>query len=544
MVAPQPTLICVPLTSPTPTTSLAQAEKAKTLGADLVELRIDLLENQHDDDWRSIIQQASLPFIVTYRHESHGGFARCENEERLKVLGDARRLPGVMFVDVEMDFAEEIIGRFKKEDDANDKDADGAKVIVSYHSFGRCLSEEKLAKLYGKIVGVGADVVKIAMKGEGEGAVCDMLRLLQGSVVPCIGIAMGFAGVATRILAGKFGAVVTFACLEDGEGSAPGQVSIKELLEVYRFRRVGRDSQVYGIIGRPLGHSMSPVLHNMAFEAMGVDGVFVPVELYGDQAGLLVRRLIQVGFKGLCVTIPAKVDAMIAMDFIEPAARQIEAINTVTTNNIYVAGFNTDWSAALTAIARVFDPGFTFDDQRDAEKIDILSGKNVVCVGAGGTARAIIYGSLRFGARSVLTVNRTLENAELLVELVGDKRVSAMSLDNFCKTEDGPSVDILANTTSLGMSPKTGVTPVPAKLLKPGMVVFDAVYNPLETELIRLAKANDCKTVSGLDMFVGQAERQLKHWFPFMDDKIPYKRMREAVVEALERRREAVGVKR
>ena len=480
--------------------------------------------------------------LVTYRHETHGGKGNCDESTRFGVLKETMKFGNVKYVDIEYQFAEKFLKGIEG------VDRGGTEVIVSYHEFERTIDGEGLMQVYQRILklqGIGVDVIKIAIPGKGPSALCDLLRVLQGSVMKMIGIVMGDGGIASRVLCAKFGGLLTFATVESSgmRGSAPGQLSVEELLGKYRFRSISNETAFYGIIGKPVQHSMSPTLHNLAFQRLSENAVYVPFLLTAstENTGLFIRKLLQIGCKGLSITIPCKMDAMEVMDYLSPSSRQIDAINTVTTNNIYIAGFNTDWSAAISAILKTVKPEMKEEDIVDRETDvvkgqakDVSKGKKMVCLGAGGTARAVLYGPLQMGVESVVIVNRTLEKAKELEYMVDDKRVSVMSLDEF-KEKGAGEIDILANTTSVGMSPNVGVSPIPESLLKPEMIVFDAVYNPMETELLRLAKKAGCKTVSGLDMFVGQAVRQLQHWFPLKHDLIPTEEMKNLVIENLQK---------
>jgi shikimate dehydrogenase len=267
---------------------------------------------------------------------------------------------------------------------------------------------------------------------------------------------------------------------------------------------IGNAESLYAVIGNPVGHSLGPVMHTRAFAAVGHRGLYVALtvtDIGGAMTG--VRAL---GIAGVSVTIPHKVSVMAHLDEIEDAARSIGAVNTVVNRDGRLVGYNTDAAGAVSAL----------------EEATALKGKTVAVIGAGGAARAVGFGVRAKGAAAVV-VNRSAERGTALARQLGGTYVPP---ENF----DGTGIDILVNTTPLGMAPDPSAMPVPEKVLSPDMVVMDAVYNPIRTKLLTEAKRIGCRIVDGVSMFVYQGVRQFALW---TGKPAPVSVMRNAVLEAL-----------
>jgi 3-dehydroquinate dehydratase/shikimate dehydrogenase len=383
---------------------------------------------------------------------------------------------GADYVDAELDLADRVERRGR------------SKLIISYHNFKSTPLD--LESIHARLAGAGADVVKMATTAN---SIIDNLRMfdvMKQSQVPCIGICMGELGLVSRVLGRRFGAMLTFAPLDPAKATAPGQLSLDELIGLYNYRTIDSETGIYGVIANPVRHSISPHNHNAAFRSLGINAVYVPFKVEGDVCDFIdAARGLPV--HGYSVTIPHKQAAMKAMDETDSVSRDIGALNTVANHKGRLVGSNTDWTAAVAAIENGLEDGR-------------LGGKRVALIGAGGTARAIAFGLRAKGADTCI-YNRTPERAERLARDVGCewKPLDAVgSLD----------ADVVANSTSVGMYPDVDATPVPRSALKPGMLVFDAVYNPVWTRLLCDAQEAGCRVATGLDMFVNQAAQQFKTW--------------------------------
>jgi shikimate dehydrogenase len=266
---------------------------------------------------------------------------------------------------------------------------------------------------------------------------------------------------------------------------------------------------LYGVIGNPVGHSLSPVMHNAAFQKAGVAAFFGAFAVAEDQLAAALAGMRALGIKGFSVTIPHKVAVIEQLDEVDEEARRIGAVNTVINRGGRLCGSNTDAPGALRALREKIDP----------------AGRRVLVLGAGGAARALVYGLTRAGAE-VFIANRSPEKGRRLAAEFAAAAIAISELKDF-------SCEILVNTTPVGMFPAVDRMPVPESLLKPGMVVMDIVYNPLRTRLLAAAAARGAAIVDGLGMFVGQGALQFELW---TGRPAPLEIMRRAVLEVLQKK--------
>jgi len=243
---------------------------------------------------------------------------------------------------------------------------------------------------------------------------------------------------------------------------------------------------LFAVFGNPVVHSLSPVMHNAAFTAVGYHGVYAAIRVADIRPAVAGMRAL--GFKGASVTIPHKETVLACLDWIDPAAARIQAVNTIVNDGGALKGFNTDAEGAMRALAGTVH----------------LKGRTVAIIGAGGAARALADGVVRQGGRAVV-YNRSRARGEALgADLGAEFRPLAEFSAEAC--------DVLVNTTPVGMSPDSDATPVPAEALRPGLVVMDMIYNPLRTRLLREAATAGCTVIDGLAMFVLQGARQFELW--------------------------------
>jgi 3-dehydroquinate dehydratase/shikimate dehydrogenase len=504
MASDRTRLICT-LTSPDVPSMRADMAAAAAAGADAVECRLDYLAKPPDDaDLKALFAAAPVETIATCRPLRQGGHFTGEEGRRLAVLRRAAEL-GATFVDVE--------------EDVDPSAWPAGRVILSYHNFTGCPGDlEEIAR---RLDDSPAEInKKIAFTASGPEDALRALEVLRTCRKPTIALAMGEAGAASRILARKFGAFGTFASLHPGAESAPGQFTLQEMRQLYRWDSQTPTTAVYGVIGSPVAHSMSPAIHNAAFAAAGLDAVYVPLLVEPGESNfrrfmdaLMARPWLHWG--GLSVTIPHKENALayVAPSNCEALARKIGAVNTITFGpQGRLRGDNTDYGAALDALCRAMGI------RREA-----LAPKSVAVLGAGGVARAIVAG-LRQYLAEVTIYNRTVSRAEALA---AEFSCRAAGLDALAET----SAEILINCTSVGMHPNVDDCPVQAIPPKVA-VVFDTIYNPARTRLLKHAEKT-CLTVSGLDMFVNQAVAQFELW---TGRPAPADVMRRVVLENLSQR--------
>ncbi len=468
-------MICVSITAAT-NDEVRDVLKQAAQVADLAEVRLDFMTEA--PNLEAILGDKPCPVICTNRPVREGGRRSGSESDRLALLEQAA-VRGADYVDIELDSAERL------------GDMGDAKRIISYHNFAE--TPDNMPAILDEMKEKGADVAKFATYANRLVDNATMLELVQSSDIPIIGVCMGELGVPTRILTCKFGGLLTFATIAPGAESAPGQIPAAEMRDFYRVHQHGPCTRIYGVIGNPIGHSMSPAIFNAAFKALYMDAVYLAFRV--EDVADFVETFKRIGMLGCSVTIPHKQNIMPFMDEVDDLVKRVDAMNTVAKQGDKLFGTNTDLLAAISgieeALAEKGDPG--------------IDGKTAVLIGAGGAGRAIAFGLVDRGAELTI-VNRTASKAEALAgELGCDWR----------PLEDLPSLtaEIIVNSTSIGMHPHEDASPAPADMLKAGMVVFDAVYNPIETKLLRDAKARGAVTVCGFDMFVKQASAQFELWF-------------------------------
>ncbi|KAJ6694241.1 hypothetical protein OIU85_004973 [Salix viminalis] len=476
---------------------LMQMRKAKNIGADVVEIRLDCLTNFNPHrDLEILINQSPLPTLVTCRPVWEGGQYEGDETERQYVLRLAMQF-GANYVDVELEIAHDF------NDSIYGKKPDSFKVIVSSHNFHNTPSNEAIASLVARIQATGADIVKIATTALDVTDCASIFQIMVHSQVPIIGIVMGERGLISRLLSPKFGGYLTYGALEAGAISVPGQPTAKDLLDLYNFRLIRPDTKVYGIIGKPVGHSKSPLLFNAAFKAVGLNAVYL--HFLVDDVEKFFNTYSCIDFASGCsCTIPHKEVALKSMDEIDPTAKKIGAINNIVRRpDGTLIAFNTDYIGAISAIE---------DGLREINGVipagaSPLSGKLLVVLGAGGAGKSLAYGAAQKGAR-VVVANRTFERAKELADKVGGLAMTLAEAENF-HPEDGM---VLANTTSVGMTPHTDATPLAKHALKRYCLVFDAIYTPKDTRLLEEAKESGAIVVHGTEMLIRQGFEQYKNF--------------------------------
>jgi 3-dehydroquinate dehydratase/shikimate dehydrogenase len=301
-----------------------------------------------------------------------------------------------------------------------------------------------------------------------------------------VGIAMGEEGLVSRVLGPRAGAAFTFASPDDGAETAPGQVTARTMVELYRLDQLDQATRIFGVAGNPIGHSLSPLMHNMAFKRESVNAVMLPLKTKSlDDLLTLVREL---PLGGVAVTMPLKQEVLPHLANMDPLTAKIGACNTLRTGadgKIY--GFNTDVAGVV----------------RPLEKRMRLKGARIAVLGAGGAARAAVFGLVEQGAE-VFVINRTHEKA---VALARKAHAKSLKQDQLAKNK----FDALINTTPCGMAGIKQAMPIKENELNASLV-FDMVYNPLDTPLLKLAHSRGLAVISGMEMFVQQGARQFEIW--------------------------------
>jgi len=467
------TQICVSLTEETTEAVIDRMVDLAPV-ADLFEIRGDMVL---DLDLLTILRARTRPVLFTCRSAREGGaWKDTDTRRRMTLLEAVKR--GCEYVDVEYrsDFLDVIIEKA------------GNGLVLSYHDLEGTPAD--LDELYFRMCAKGADIVKIAVTPRSIADVGHVLdfaqRMAKGGGKPVIAIAMGPMGLVTRVVAGRYGAPFTFASAATGVEAAPGQLPAALMADLYRVREVTAATKVYGVLGSDVTRSLSPILHNRAFAARGLDAVYLPLQ--ADALEPFIEALPALHLAGFSVTRPYKTGILKHLQEVEEPAALCGSVNTVVVNDGLLRGSTTDGIGVTGPLRKLVD----------------LRGKNVVIVGAGGAARAAAFALRAKGAR-VTVLARNEAEAAAVGASVGCAHAPLADLAS-------RRWDVLINATPVGGAAAPAETPVPARLHRAGTVVFDMVYDPLETRLLREAKAAGCQIIGGLEMLIAQAVAQFEAW--------------------------------
>ncbi|GLU07447.1 hypothetical protein SLE2022_244060 [Rubroshorea leprosula] len=488
-------LVCAPLEHRSIQEMLASMEKAKSEGADIVELCLDSIPASSlaiPEEVDRLIMQRTLPSVVSFRLNSpritNGG---CRTT-CLQVLKRALELD-VEFVEMDYEIALDANMAFTYK-------RSKSKIIVSSYFNGERPSTEKLGDLVALMQSTGADVIKLEIAVDFITDIPPIFTMLTHCQVPLIAVAVGSRGLISQLLGPKYGGFLVYGSLE--EKPVPGLPTIASLRQVYRLEHVNPNTKVFGLISNPVGHSKGPLLHNPTFRHTGYDGIYVPMLV--DDIKEFFKTYICSDYAGFSVGIPHKEAAVTCCDEVHPMAKSIGAVNTIIRRPLdgKLVGYNTDCEASISAIEDALrERKFTGNGAQTSP----LYGKIFVLVGAGGAGRALAFGAKGRGAR-VFIFNRNYERAKSLADAVSGEALPYECLEKFCP-EKGM---ILANSSAIGMDPNSHQSPIPKESLKAYELVFDAVYTPKNTRLLKEAAEVGAIVVSGVEMFLRQALGQFK----------------------------------
>lgn len=490
-------MICVSVARGRHRHMIAEHRHLVQQGARLIELRLDYISGEVN--LKRLLADRPSAVVVTCRRERDGGKWSGTEEQRMMLLRSAIA-EGVDYVDLEDDVAS-LIPRYGK-----------TRRIVSLHDFRK--TPDDLEEIHARLASRDADIVKIATTANQPHDNVRMLQLVQRSKVPTVGICMGDIGTPSRILAGRFGAPFTFATFHHERTLAPGQLSYQQMTEIYHYDRIDASTVVYGVVGDPIGHSLSPMVHNAAFRQLGVNAVYVPFRVPREHLAQFLDDAPALGIKGLSVTIPHKESVLKKLAHMDESMKGIGAANTLLFADGKISGSNTDFYAALGSLQQALE--------EHHGRATSLENQTALVLGAGGAAKAIAFGLKQLGAQ-VIIAGRTPQRSQQLADALK------------CKTLDWASrysiqPDVLVNCTPVGMHPNVDATPYDKHHLRPSMVVFDTVYNPENTLLIKDARSQSCTVVTGVEMFVRQACLQFQL---FTGQEPPSDLMRDVLKRAI-----------
>jgi 3-dehydroquinate dehydratase/shikimate dehydrogenase len=465
-----------------------------------VELRLDYLAS--DKECRALLR--ALPhlahhgvLLATCRRTANGGRFSGDIRRQIPLLA-AAAAAGCAWCDVEIETAAKFRG------DVLRSLLRPARLLISYHDFRR--TPRDLRSVFKRLGAARADAVKIATHCRNLGDSLRVLRVARGRR-NVIAVPMGEAALPARVLALREGSALAYAAVE--EATAPGQLSLEEMTTLYRAASLDRRTRIYGVIGDPVGHSLSPLLHNTGFRLRRINAVYLP---------FLVRELrdflaivAPLGVAGFSVTLPYKQRILGHLDECDPLAASIGAVNTVVRRGRKLCGYNTDYVGVLRALERRMT----------------LRGSRILLFGAGGAARAVAFALAQADAE-VIVCARKLEQARHLARAVGGEAILRRHLQS-------ARFDAIVNATPVGMHPRTGASPLTSSELR-CRLVFDLVYRPMRTRLLELAARRGIETVSGAEMFIAQGIAQWEMW---TEQRAPEAAMRRTVLAALAREERA-----
>ena len=440
--------------------------------------------------------------IATCRRTANGGKFSGTVAAELEILSKAAAA-GFHIVDVELESAEAM-----KKGELQKLRETGVALIISHHDFS---ATKDLEGIYKRIVPFQPDFIKIVPTAKSLVDNVTLMRFIERMEdhSNIIGICMGDAGIISRVLGLRAGSAFTFAAATVGEETGPGQIAARTLIETYRIDQVDAATKVYGVAGNPIRSSLSPIMMNTAFRRETVNAVYLALQ--ANKLSDLLKLVQEIPIQGLSVTMPLKQEIMAHLEKTDPLSAKIGACNTVLrAQDGKLYGFNTD-------VAGITGP---------LEKRMSLRGAKVLVLGAGGAARAAVFG-LRDKGAEVFILNRTAETAQKLARQAGAKTIKK---DAVAKT----TFDVILNATPVGMAGIKAPQLLEAKELNTKLV-FDLVYNPLETPLLRLARQKNIPIITGIEMFVQQGARQFEI---FTGKPAPEEEMLRVVIHALRQQAE------
>ncbi|MBS3135363.1 shikimate dehydrogenase [Candidatus Woesearchaeota archaeon] len=446
--------------------------------ADLAEIRLDGIKKIPENGISKISSKKRLPIIFTCRKKKDGGIFSRKEKNRIELLQECIAR-GADYVDIEMSSGKKAIDRILS-------GKGRTKIIISYHNFSGV--PKNIHSIYEEMKSLGGDIIKIACMARSISdnlIMLDIIKKARKEGVRIIALCMGEKGEISRILNLAYGAYLTFGSVATGKETSPGQIPCEELKRIYRADKLKiKNLKIYGLVGNPVSKSKGFIVHNYLFKKHNLNAVYL--NFHVDNLGEFVKSFRSM-LSGFSVTMPYKEEITSYLDSTHEDSMKIGAVNTVLVDGENMRGYNTDAYGAISAIE---------------DKISI-KGKSTILIGAGGAARAIGYGIKLKGGKITIT-SRTEEKARRLAKKLNCKFTSLSKIN-------WDDVEILINSTPVGMHPNINKSPVEKKHLK-GITVFDAIYNPMETKLLKMAKQNGCVTISGARMFAYQAAMQFELW--------------------------------
>ena len=452
--------------------------------AEGIELRLDYWQEIDLAALTELRKSITIPLIFTLRKKSQGGSYQHDENTRLKdILVLCQLNPDYLDLedDIPSDFLKQIHENFPS-----------IKLICSHHNFNETPADLNI--VLQAMLNPYSHIYKIAAKAN---CAIDMLRMLEfiknhHTKYKIAGMSMGEFGSATRIIAPIIGSELTYASLSDNHATAPGQLTLQELNEIFHYRKLNQQTHIYALLGDPVDKSVGHLWHNQAFQMQNRNAVYIKMHVLAHEVQQVLQACRSLPFFGFSVTMPLKELVFPHIDKIEQAAKEIGAINSIALENNLYYGFNTDGVAAIDALM-IYLPN--------------INNKKIIILGAGGAARALIYIAKQRGAE-IIILNRTFEKAKQLAQEFNCKALELKKLTEI----KAQGYDAIINTLPYSAQEKESQLFNLANFIA-DTVAMDIVYNPTETPFLKLAKQAGCHCIYGYDMFNRQAALQEKRWF-------------------------------
>lgn len=479
-------MLCLTLTGSTLEENRALVERNRKW-ISLAELRLDFLHPSEQKIASSFPSTVDIPIILTLRREIDGGKCHLSEKQRLQLLYETSK-GDFAYVDIEEDVKKSDL-KFKdplfeqKVDLEANLRTRGVRIIRSYHDF-ECVP----ADLYGKIARLASkgDIAKVAVMPKNIMDVITLFRVQEvlGDLKDKIVVGMGEFGISTRILYKKCGSMLSFC---SDSHAAPGHLTAQVMSELYHADHLDEKTHIYGIIGNPVYHTASPRIHNPGFSSIRYNAVYVPFLVDSVRAFFKLAEILQI--HGFSVTVPHKRSVQPYLGRISREVKQIGSCNTVVRIQNMWKGINTDYYGFLSPISTM---------------ISSAQIRTALVIGAGGASRAVVW-ALRNHGIKVTILNRSLEHA---------KALAAETMSNFDSLENGKlyqgTVDLVVQTTSVGMSPLLGEDPVPSYSFSGKEIAYELIYNPKQTPFLKRAMEAGCKIIGGEQMLMEQGKLQFE----------------------------------
>jgi 3-dehydroquinate dehydratase/shikimate dehydrogenase len=476
---------------------LAEMQEAAKRGADLIELRLDFVARALD--LKRLLAEKKSELVATVRLPRDGGRWAGSEDARKMLLRQVIVSGGFEWVDLETDVADEI-RRFKD-----------VKRVVSYHNLKE--TPDHLEEIHAKLCQQDPDIVKITTMATSLADNKRILELQCKSKVPTMAYCMGDLGFPSRLMSAIYGAPWVYAAFNKERGIAPGMPAFGEVKNLYQIERVNQETKVYAVVGDPIAHSLSPLVHNAAFLKSGINALYVPVWAPRGQFPECLRTFAG-RIQGYSVTIPHKESAAHEAVWRDRTVDEVHSANTLVLGEHGFKAYNTDYKAFMDSLLAAMAPNG--GPAPDLHRVPAL------ILGAGGMARAAAHALARAGCTLWITA-RDHAKAEKLAEEVG-----AETVDWIGRNKEGCRIAV--NCTPIGMHPNVDESPLHTGYLRPELTVFETVYTPESTMLVKQARERGCTVVTGVDLFVRQAAQQFQL---FTGQEPPTEVMVQAIRRAL-----------